>query len=300
MTYIDIIKPIHPNVLQEEPLSRHTSFRVGGPAELLVKTENSKEFVFLVETCKKHNIPFVVLGDGSNTLVSDNGLRGVVICTNRMNDIQILDNNRISAQAGAKLSKVAEVACNTGLAGFEFASGIPGTVGGAIYMNAGAYDGTVGEFCESVTLLGEDVFTKAGSEMEFGYRKSYAQNTGLIILDATFALSPGNPEDIRNKMKELNNRRRQTQPLEYPSAGSTFKRPEGYFAGKLIQDSGLKGFSIGGAQISEKHAGFVINTGGATATDIYNLIKEVQKRVYENFGVHLETEVKLLGFEAEL
>ena len=296
MTYIDIIKPVFPTILENEPLSRYTSFRVGGLAELFAKPENINDFVFLVETCKEHSIPFVILGDGSNTLVSDLGLRGVVICTNGMNDIQMLDNNRILAQTGAKLSKVAELACNAGLAGFEFASGIPGTVGGAIYMNAGAYDGTVGDFCESVTLYKDVFFEKPATGMEFGYRKSYIQNTDILVVQAIFKLTPGNTEDIRTKMKDLNSRRRKTQPLEYPSAGSTFKRPEGYFAGKLIEDSGLKGFSVGGAQVSEKHAGFIINTGGATAGDIYSLIREVQKRVFEKFGVHLETEVRLLGF----
>jgi len=295
MTCIDIIRPILPDVLAEEPLSRHTSFRVGGPAEVFAKPKTVEEFAKVIEACKLHKLPLTILGDGTNVLVLDDGIRGVVVSTNKMNEVKILNNGRISAQAGAKLARVAEVACKAGLAGFEFASGIPGTVGGAICMNAGAYDGSVGDFCESVVLLGESVFIKPGIEMGFGYRESIVQNSNLIVLEAVFKLQPGNEADIRSKITDLNNRRRASQPLDFPSAGSTFKRPSGYFAGKLIQDSDLKGFSIGGAQVSEKHSGFIINTGNATAQDIFDLIHAVRKRVHENFGVWLEPEVRILG-----
>ena len=295
MTCIDIIRPILPDVLAEEPLSRHTSFRVGGPAEVFARPKTTEAFAKIIEACKLHKLPLTILGDGTNVLVMDDGLRGVVISTTKMNEVKILDNNRISAQAGAKLARVAEIAAKAGLTGFEFASGIPGTVGGAICMNAGAYDGTVGDFCESVVLLDKSIFTKPGTEMGFGYRESIVQNSNLLVLEATFKLNPGNEADIRSKMTDLNNRRRASQPLEFPSAGSTFKRPPGYFAGKLIEDSGLKGFSVGGAQVSEKHAGFVINTGNATAQDIFGLICAVRNRVHENFGVWLEPEVRILG-----
>jgi len=301
MLHIDTVRPLLDHALQEkplieEPLARHTSFRVGGPAEIFVKPKTTQELTKVWETCRKHNIPLTILGDGTNVLVADAGLRGVVVSTNKMNTIELCENNRIRAQAGARLSKVAEVVCKAGLTGFEFASGIPGTVGGAVYMNAGAYDHDIGEFCESVTLVKDDIIIKPGTEMEFGYRKSFVQRSGMLVLEATFQLKPGKEENIRAKMADLNNRRRQSQPLDFPSAGSTFKRPPGHFAGKLIQDSGLKGFSIGGAQVSEKHAGFVINTGNATAQDIFNIIEVVRKRVHEKFNVWLEPEVKILGF----
>jgi len=303
MPYIDTIRPLLDHVLLEkslieEPLAHHTSFRVGGPAEIFVKPKTTEELTKIWEICRKHNIPLTILGDGTNVLVADEGLRGIVISTNKMNEIALCGNNRIRAQAGARLSKVAEVACKAGLMGFEFASGIPGTIGGAIYMNAGAYEHDIGEFCESVTLIKDDIFVKAGTEMEFGYRKSFAQQGGILVLEATFQLKPGKEKDIRTKMTELNNRRRQSQPLDFPSVGSTFKRPPGYFAGKLIQDSGLKGFTIGGAQVSEKHAGFVINTGNATAQDIFDVIEAVRKHVHEKFNVWLEPEVKILGFDS--
>ena len=301
MPHLDTILPLLAHVLSEkplieEPLARHTSFRVGGPAEIFIKPSTTEELKKVWKICRKHGIPLTILGDGTNVLVADTGLRGVIVSTNKLNEIELCENNRIRVQAGARLSKVAEIACKAGFAGFEFASGIPGTVGGAVYMNAGAYDHDIGEFCESVMLLKDDIFVKSGIEMEFGYRRSFAQQGNMLVLEATFQLKPGKEEDIRAKMTELNNRRRQSQPLDFPSAGSTFKRPTGYFAGKLIQDSGLKGFSIGGAQVSEKHAGFVINTGNATAQDIFDVIEAVRKRVHENFNVWLEPEVKILGF----
>jgi len=285
------------NILLEEPLANHTSFRVGGPAEIFITPKSIEELAKIWQICRSQNTPITILGDGTNVLVSDAGLRGIVLTTNKLNKVEVLENGQITAQTGAKLAKVAEVACKAGLAGFEFASGIPGTVGGAVYMNAGAYDHDIGEFCESVTLLsGNKIITKHGSEMEFGYRKSCIQTGDMLVLETMFQLKPGNEDEIRAKMKELNNRRRQSQPLDFPSAGSTFKRPTGMFAGKLIQDSELKGFSIGGAQVSEKHAGFVINTGNATAQDIFDLIQAVRNCVHDKFDVWLEPEVKLLGF----
>ena len=287
-----------PGAVQNEPLSRHTSFRVGGPAEIFVKPQTTDDFIKICNSVGRFSLPteFEILGDGTNVLVSDKGLRGVVICTNKMNDIQLLENGRIRAQAGARLSKVAEAACKAGLKGFEFASGIPGTVGGAVYMNAGAYDHDIGEFCESVTLFDQEIVTKTGVQMDFKYRYSFVQQRKMLVLDAVFQLQEGNPDEIRAEMNRLNNRRRESQPLDMPSAGSTFKRPPGFFAGKLIEDSGLKGFAIGGAQVSQKHAGFVVNTGNATAQDIYDLIQAVRERVHKNYGVWLEPEVKLLGF----
>ena len=309
--------------LREEPLSRHTSFRVGGPAEIFVKPQTTDELIEIWNSTGWNLLPVEIIGDGTNVLVSDAGLRGIVICTNKMNGIDLLEGGRIRARAGARLSKVAEVACRAGLAGFEFASGIPGTVGGAVYMNAGAYDHDIGEFCESVTMLDvgtacgrpglaqcypaggqrpplqnphAGIIVKPGTEMEFGYRKSCVQQGNMIVLEAIFQLQPGSPAEIRAKMNELNSRRRASQPLDMPSAGSTFKRPPGHFAGKLIEDSGLKGFTIGGAQVSRKHAGFIVNTGSATAQDIYDLIQAVREKVHENFNIWLEPEIKLLGF----
>jgi len=298
MTLIEHLKQFLPseNIFIEEPLALHTSFRVGGPAEIFITPKTTEELVKIWEISRSKNIPLTILGDGTNVLVSDTGLQGIIVTTSKINKIEVLASGRITAQTGAKLAKVAEVACKAGLAGFEFVSGIPGTVGGAVYMNAGAYDHEIGEFCESVTLVSNSVITKQGSEMGFGYRKSCVQTGDTLVLEATFQLAPGNEDEIRAKMKELNNRRRQSQPLDFPSAGSTFKRPIGMFAGKLIQDSGLKGFTIGGAQVSEKHAGFVVNTGNATAQDIFDLIQAVRNRVYENFNVWLEPEVKILGF----
>ena len=284
-------------VFTEEPLSRYTTFRVGGLAEVLVKPQNVSELTDICEKCRANDIPLTILGDGSNVLVSDNGIRGVVVITNKMHQVKILDSHCIYAEAGARLSKVAETACVAGLAGLAFASGIPGTIGGAVYMNAGAFGHDIGEFCESVTILQPDgkVVEKLGSEMDFGYRKSFVANSGGVVLSGVFKLSLGETDKIRAEMKEINAKRKSTQPLEKRSAGSTFKRPEGFFAGKLIEDSGLKGYKIGGAKVSEKHAGFVVAEDGATANDIFLLMEAVKQKVHENFGVWLEPEVRLFG-----
>jgi len=299
--YESLLKHVPVDFLAEEPLSRHTSFRVGGPAELFAKPQTTEELTKILEICDLHNIPLTILGDGTNVLVADIGIRGIVVSTNKMNSIEICNDGIVRAQAGARLSKVAELACKAGYSGFEFASGIPGTVGGAVHMNAGAYGSSIGDFCQSATMHTSDgVMVKQGAEMLFDYRSSYAQLNNLLVLEAVFKLNTsGNESEIRAKMTELNNRRRQTQPLDYPSAGSAFKRPPGLFAGKLIEDSGLKGFTIGGAQISEKHAGFIINTGSATAQDIFDLIQVVRTRVHDSFNVWLTPEIRLLGFRGD-
>ena len=297
----DFLKYLAPcGVTQGEPLAKHTSFKVGGPGEFFLAPSSTSLFIDVCKLAKKHHIPLTILGDGANVLVSDAGIKGLVITTKNINGIKVLPEGHIVAETGARLGKVADAACKAQLTGFEFASGIPGTVGGAIYMNAGAYGSDMSHVCTDVTIFDYEkgVQSIPANKMDFGYRKSLAQAKAgqIFILDATFKLEPGNEGDIKEKSRELNGKRRASQPLEYPSAGSTFKRPEGYFAGKLIEDSGLKGFAIGGAEVSEKHAGFVINKGHATAQDIYDLIQTIQAKVYANFGVQLEPEVRLLGF----
>jgi UDP-N-acetylmuramate dehydrogenase len=295
MTIFNAIKPLLTEVLTNVPMSEHTSFRIGGNADVLAMPETTDELINIFKTCNENDIPLVVLGDGANVLVSDDGIRGVVVFTKNMNKIQVVEN-KIHAQAGVRLTALAEAACNAGLAGFEFASGIPGTVGGAIYMNAGAYNHDISEFCQSVTLFDNGIVKKSNVEMEFGYRKSYAQTGDMLILKAVFNLSEGKTEEIRKKIQDLNARRRKSQPLEYHSAGSFFKRPEGegLYAGKLIQDSALKGYRVGDAQVSEKHAGFVINRGKASAKDVLALMHHVQETVFEKCGVRLEPEVRIL------
>lgn len=285
------------NVKQQEPMSRHTTFRIGGPADFYLCPHSTKEVQEIVEICKEENLPYFVLGNGSNLLVSDKGYRGVVIqLWKNFSDITVKDCC-IQAKAGALLSKVAAEALEAGLTGMEFASGIPGTIGGAAFMNAGAYGGEMKDIIKSVKVLDTqgEVRVLPKEELKMGYRTSIVKEKGYTVLSVELELSKGNREEIRNTMEDLKERRTSKQPLEMPSAGSTFKRPEGYFAGKLIMDSGLRGFSVGGAQVSEKHCGFVVNKGGATAMDVLNLIREVQRRVKEQFGVELETEVRFLG-----
>lgn len=285
------------NVKLQEPMSRHTTFRIGGPADFYLCPHSTKEVQEIVEICKEENLPYFVLGNGSNLLVSDKGYRGVVIqLWKNFSDITVKDCC-IQAKAGALLSKVAAEALEAGLTGMEFASGIPGTIGGAAFMNAGAYGGEMKDIIKSVKVLDTqgEVRVLPKEELKMGYRISIVKEKGYTVLSVELELSKGNREEIRNTMEDLKERRTSKQPLEMPSAGSTFKRPEGYFAGKLIMDSGLRGFSVGGAQVSEKHCGFVVNKGGATAMDVLNLIREVQRRVKEQFGVELETEVRFLG-----
>lgn len=284
-------------IRREEPMSGHTTFKVGGPAELFVTPGTFDEVRGTVKLCMAKQIPFYIVGNGSNLLVSDKGYRGVIIQIGKnLGEIRVEDT-LVTAQAGARLSVIANQVMEEGLTGFEFASGIPGTLGGACVMNAGAYGGEMRDVLTEITVLTPkgDVFRIPQEEMELGYRTSVVSRKGYIVLEARMQLKRGNPQEIKAKMEELRKKRVSKQPLEYPSAGSTFKRPEGYFAGKLIQDAGLRGFAVGGAQVSEKHCGFVINRGGATAKDVANLMSRVSEIVEEKFGVRLEPEVKKLG-----
>ena len=285
------------NVYRNEPMKKHTTFRIGGPADYYLCPHSAKEIQKVVEICRKEKIPYFILGNGSNLLVSDKGYRGAVIqLWKNVSDIRV-DGCLIEAKAGASLAKIAAQALEEGLTGMEFAAGIPGTLGGAVVMNAGAYGGEMKDILKEALVMDEEgkTFTLEKENLKLGYRTSIVKEKGYIVLAATLELKPGNREEIRKLMEDLKQRRAEKQPLDMPSAGSTFKRPEGYFAGKLIMDAGLRGFSVGGAQISEKHCGFVVNTGEASASDVLNLIREVQKRVRENSGVELETEVKFLG-----
>ena len=284
-------------VVTEELMSRHTTFRIGGPADYFVTPHTKEEIRQVIRLCKEEEIPFAVLGNGSNLLVGDKGFRGVIIqLFKNFSDI-IIEEETIYAQSGALLVRLANQAAEQGLTGLEFASGIPGTLGGAVVMNAGAYGGEMKD-----VILWSDVLTEdgeflrlSGEELELGYRTSVIQKKHYFVLGAALRLKKGDQNEIRSVMEELKEKRVSKQPVEYPSAGSTFKRPEGYFAGKLIMDTGLRGFSVGGAQVSEKHCGFVINKGGATAEEVQLLMKEVADRVEEKFGVRLEPEVKMLG-----
>lgn len=285
------------NVLKQEPMSRHTTFRVGGEAECMLRVPDQDTMVKLIKRFHQLEIPYYVIGNGSNILVGDKGIAGVVLNTSAcMNKIEITDET-ITVEAGAMLSKVAAMAKEKGLTGLEFASGIPGTIGGALVMNAGAYDGEMKQVVESVTVVSAEgeIMELDNDTMEFGYRTSILKNRPFIVLGAVLKLSKGDVSEIQAKMDDFAVKRREKQPLEYPSAGSTFRRPEGYFAGKLIMDAGLRGYRIGGAQVSEKHCGFIINIGNASATDISDLIDEVTERVKDKFGVLLEPEVIKLG-----
>lgn len=281
----------------EEPLCNHTTFRVGGKADAFLSVRNEEQLKKAIILCKEYGVPFLVLGNGSNLLVSDAGYRGMVILVGKdMADI-LVDGNRITAAAGATLGSVAQTAAKNSLGGMEFASGIPGTIGGAVVMNAGAYDGEMKMVVEEVRVMSQegDVFTLTNEELDFSYRNSRVKREKLIVLSVTLLLNPNNREAIYEKMNDFAARRREKQPLEYPSAGSTFKRPEGMFAGKLIMDAGLRGYSVGDAQVSEKHCGFVINKGKASAKEIHRLIYDVQEKVKESFGVTLEPEVIFIG-----
>lgn len=286
-------------VYVDEPMSRHTTFRVGGPADFFVTPKAKEEVRDVICICKEAGMPYYIIGNGSNLLVSDAGYRGVIVqIYKEMNEVKV-EGDLVKAQAGALLSGIAAKALGAELSGFEFASGIPGTIGGACVMNAGAYGGEMKDVLESVTVLtGEGKIIELGrNELELGYRTSVIAKKGYIVLGALLKLERGDGEKIKTYMDELKEKRVTKQPLEYPSAGSTFKRPEGYFAGKLIEDAGLRGFQVGGAQVSEKHCGFVINRDHATAADIMELMRQVQIRVKENSGVDLEPEVKRLGDE---
>lgn len=284
-------------IQKDEPMKKHTTFRIGGPADYFIMPSNEKELAEAVRVCRKFLIPIYIVGNGSNLLVSDQGYEGVIIqIYKQMNRVEITENE-IHAQAGALLSMIANRAMEAELTGFEFAAGIPGTLGGACVMNAGAYGGEMKDVLETVTVLTRDgdVKTLTKDELELGYRISVIAKKDYIVLSAVIRLENGRKEEIKAVMDDLKEKRITKQPLEYPSAGSTFKRPEGYFAGKLIQDAGLRGFQVGGAQVSEKHCGFVVNKDQATAADVMNLMNQVSDKVYEMSGVRLEPEVKRLG-----
>lgn len=287
------------NVKQNEPMKKHTTFRVGGAADYFVTPCNVEQIRDTIECVRMEGVPFCIIGNGSNLLVSDEGYPGVVIqLFEKYNQIRIDEKTgKCVVQSGALLSKVGMQLAACGLTGFEFATGIPGTVGGAVVMNAGAYGGEIKDCICSGKFLNQagNVIELSKQEMELDYRSSIAMKKGLVVLEAEFEFRPAEKEEVLARIQELAEARRQKQPLEFPSAGSTFKRPEGYFAGKLIQDAGMKGYSVGGAQVSEKHSGFVINTGNATAHDIMELVQHVKKGVFEKFGVTLELEVHTLG-----
>lgn len=286
-------------IFLDEPMKKHISFKVGGPADFLVKPKNEEQIKKLITLLKSENIPYIVVGNGSNLLVKDGGIRGVVIkISDNFNNFELKDKT-VFAQSGALLSLMGRAVLNNNLTGFEFAAGIPGTLGGAIAMNAGAYGGEMKDIIKSVRLMDEEgnIFELKNEEMEFGYRKSILSKKDYIVLSAVFELQEGNYDEIKNYMRELTKSRVTKQPLNLPSAGSTFKRPEGHFAAKLIEDSGLKGLTLGKAQVSDKHAGFVVNLGNAKAKDILDLIDVVKSTVYSKFGVMLEEEVKILGDE---
>lgn len=280
-----------------EPMNRHTTFRIGGPADYFLLPSSSEEVKGIMEICKEESLQYFILGNGSNLLVSDEGYRGVIIQLYRNYGGLTVEGTEIRAGAGVLLSQIAAAARNESLTGFEFAGGIPGTLGGAVVMNAGAYGGELKDVLKEAVVMDREgnIFTVPVEKLAMGYRTSLVKTAGYLVLEVVISLKKGSQEEIRDTMKDLADRRISKQPLEYPSAGSTFKRPEGYFAGKLIMDAGLRGYQVGGAQVSEKHCGFVINKGNATAADVCRLMADVQAKVQEQFGVTLEPEVKFLG-----
>ncbi len=286
------------DILKDEPMRRHTTFAIGGPADLFIQPKTRRELAGALSVLRERGIPFLLLGNGSNMLVADAGIRGAVVCTTELDEVRIgEDGYTLTAEAGALLGRVARRAQRAGLTGVEFAGGIPGSVGGAVFMNAGAYDGQMAGVVEQTEYLDEagETHTLTGEEHGFAYRGSvFRAHPDWTVVRSTLRLQPGDPAAILDKMNDFAQRRRDKQPLNFPSAGSTFKRPEGYFAGRLIEDAGLKGVSVGAAQVSEKHAGFLINRGGATCDDMLRLIELVQQRVREQFGVQLECEVRII------
>lgn len=298
MTYLPDVR-----VLRDEPLSKHTTFKVGGPADYFIFVKNASELAAVLTLCKTENVESFIIGNGSNLLVSDEGFRGAVIAFERPeHPIRILEKSGegeiVEIPAGALLSASARAIAAEGLQGFEFAAGIPGTLGGAVVMNAGAYGGEIKDAIVSATVLtpSGEITELCKDVLDLSYRHSAIMESGCIVISAKFIFEYGNRDEINSVIEELNAKRREKQPLEYPSAGSTFKRPEGYFAGKLIEEAGLRGHSLGGARVSEKHCGFIINSGDATATDIRELINYVIYKVNETSGVTLEPEVRFLGF----
>lgn len=286
-------------LLLEEPMSRHTSFRIGGPADMMAMPKNEAELSNLLQKAAANNIPVTLIGNGSNLLVRDKGIRGLVIKLGNMLNEILVDGNKITFGSGVSLALASRKAAENSLSGMEFAVGIPGSIGGAVYMNAGAYDGEMANVVAAVRVMDATgkVTIMSAEELRFGYRKTALQESGLIVTSVTVVLQKAEQQKIMAKMDDFSQRRISKQPLELPSAGSMFKRPPGYFAGTLIEQTGLKGYSVGGAQISEKHAGFVVNTGNATAADVLGLIKYVQDRVLAAHGVLLQPEVLVIGEE---
>ena len=297
--FLEKTRPVQKELglLQNEPMHHHTTFQIGGAAEIFVRPRNLGAFMTALQAARESNAPLTVIGRGSNLLVKDAGVPGIVLCTCGMNGVRV-EGRRVIAEAGATMAQFAQAALHAGLTGAEFAAGIPGTIGGGVFMNAGAYDGQMADIVTRSVFMDEEGGSRVlcGAEHAFGYRGSiYKEHPGWVIIEIECVLKPGDPAEIRAKMEEFSRRRREKQPLNFPSAGSTFKRPQGYFAGRLIEDAGLKGASVGGAQVSEKHAGFIINHGGATCADVTALIERVQQTVFEKFGVRLECEVRLIG-----
>lgn len=299
MNYIKELNDLFDTVLIDEPMSLHTSFKTGGNADVFIKADDGEKIAKAIKMLKENNIPYYIIGNGSNIIVRDKGVNGVIIqLGSKMNEI-IVKGNSINAQAGAMLSALSAAACDNSLTGLEFASGIPGTVGGAVFMNAGAYDGEIKNVIVSADVIDENgnIVKLSKDELNLSYRHSIISDKNMVVIGATFELQYGIKEEIIEKISDFSARRRDKQPLNYPSAGSTFKRPEGFFAGKLIEDSGLKGKQIGGAQVSEKHSGFIVNVGGATSNDILSLIDYCTVTVYNKFNVKLEPEVRIIGRE---
>ena len=286
-------------LLAQEPMAKHTSFRIGGPADVLAQPADEAELAALLKRAGEHAVPVTLVGNGSNLLVRDKGIRGLVIKLSNIFSSITVDGNVLTFGSGISLAMASKKAASLSLSGLEFAVGIPGTIGGAVYMNAGAYDGEMAKVVTSVRVMDREgkISELKASELAFAYRHTALQNSGLIVTSVTVSLQPGEAESIKAKMDDFSQRRIAKQPLELPSAGSMFKRPVGYFAGTLIEQTGLKGYTVGGAQVSTKHAGFVVNVGGATAKDVLQLISDVQSKVFAAHGVRLEPEVLVLGEE---
>lgn len=286
-------------LLMNEPMAQHTSFRIGGPADALAQPASEAELSALLARAAEHGVPVTLIGNGSNLLVRDKGIRGLVIKLGKLFGSIEATGNTITYGCGVSLAMASKKAASLSLSGMEFAVGIPGTIGGAVYMNAGAYDGEMAKVVKSVRVMDMQgrVMELSAAELDFSYRHSALQGSGKIVTSVTVVLTPGDSEAIAAKMADFSQRRISKQPLELPSAGSMFKRPPGYFAGTLIDQTGLKGYTVGGAQVSTKHAGFVVNIGGATAADVLQLISDVQEKIMAAHGVHLEPEVLVLGEE---
>jgi len=291
------------NVAENEPMSKHTSFKIGGNADFFMTPRTVEQIKAIITYCVQNTIAYFVIGNGSNLLVSDDGYRGVIIqLYDKFNEIKYANNGQkviVKAQAGVMLGRLGNELMKKSITGFEFATGIPGTIGGAVMMNAGAYDGEIKNVIINACLMDAcgNIVKLNNSQLELGYRTSIIAKEKYIVLEAEFELEKGNQEEIKNKLNDFTVRRKEKQPLEMPSAGSIFKRPQGYYSGKLISDANLVGYTVGGAQVSKKHAGFVVNIGNATAKDIINLTDDVKNKVKEQFGVELELEVKKLGFD---